>query len=104
MNRHSMERQMLHEMTSERGMALTMSGLWLRVAFVGTSAFAGGLVALFSGEATPALALAIVAIGASVAAIAYRRAWVVLDRIDSDPKPRQSVPTITATHRFARTE
>lgn len=63
--------------------ALVASGLWMRVGFVGASVFAVGLIALFNGDASAATALASAITGGLVAAYAWRRSWVVLNRADT---------------------
>ena len=83
MGRYWIEKQMLQEMSTERGSALMIGGLWLRAAFVGTSAVAGGIVALFSGETMPVTALAILLGGAALAGFSYRRAWTSLAHADA---------------------
>jgi len=57
------------------------SGLWLRAGFVGASALAGGLVALFNGGATPAFVLVTIVGGGALAAFAIRRARQALNRL-----------------------
>jgi len=66
----------------QAGPTPVICGLWLRVGFIGASAFAVGLMQLFGGEvkAVPALALAIV--GGLLAAFSWRRARNSLDVAD----------------------
>jgi hypothetical protein len=62
--------------------AFVASGLWLRGGFVGASAFAIGLVMLFTGEASPVTALVSAIAGGLVAVYAWRQSWLVLNRAD----------------------
>jgi hypothetical protein len=54
-------------------------GMWLRVAFIGASAFAVGLIQLFDASVKPFSALALVVVGAALALFSTRRARRVLD-------------------------
>ena len=67
---------------------LVASGLYLRAGFVGASALASGLVALFNGAATPVFALAAIAGGGVLGAFAFRRARRVLNRLASPVPPQ----------------
>ena len=63
--------------------AFIVSGLWLRAGFVGASVFAIAVIALFSGEWGPATALASALAGGLVATYAWRRSWLVINRVDA---------------------
>jgi hypothetical protein len=67
------------------GRAITMSGFWSGVGFVGASALAAGVLLLGNGGLhlpTVFLALALLVAGGAVATFAWRLAWTALDRID----------------------
>ena len=72
---------------------LVACGLWLRAGFVGASALAGGVVALFTGEGNPVSMTAIALAGGALAVVGWRRARHLLDRVELDrddssaPKP-----------------
>ena len=57
----------------------------MRVGFLGACGLAIALIMLFNGDARPVHALAGVVVGALVAAFAWRRSWVILDRADDSP-------------------
>ena len=67
---------------SESWRAFMASGLWLRTGFVGASIFAIAVIALFSGDWNPATALAAAVAGGLIAAYAWRRSWLVINRLD----------------------
>jgi hypothetical protein len=75
--------------------AFVATGLWLRVGFVGASVLAIALITLFTGEASPVMALAGVVAGGMVAAYSWRQSWVVLNRADEEmtapPAPARTV-------------
>jgi len=76
---------------SPEGQALVKSGLWMRAGFVGASVVALGIITLFTGDARPINALAAILGGVALAVLAWRRSWVLLDRIDpSEPTPPKS--------------
>ena len=58
---------------------LIASGIWLRIAFIGISALAGGLIALIGGQAEPLQALAFIAGGAILAWAGWKRTRTLLD-------------------------
>lgn len=60
--------------------ALIASGVWLRIGFIGASAFAGGLIALIGGDARALPALAFMVAGAVLAIIGWRRSRALLER------------------------
>ena len=73
--------------------ALLASGLWLRAGFVGAIVFAIGVIALFTGEWSPATALASALVGGPFAAFAWRRAWIIINRADwSEAPPPTAAP------------
>jgi hypothetical protein len=63
----------------QAGPGAVACGMWLRVAFIGASAFAVGLIQLVDGSVRPVSALALTAAGAALAAFSTRRARRVLD-------------------------
>ena len=69
-------------LTSEAGRAITVSGMWSGVGFVGASIVAAGLLLLIDGGATAGIALALILSGGAVATFGWRSAWKALDRID----------------------
>ena len=64
--------------------ALVACSLWLRIGFIGASAFAAGLLQLFDGEARWPFALAVAFSGGVLAAASWRRGLAVLERADRD--------------------
>ncbi len=62
---------------------LVASGLWLRAGFVGASVAAIALAMLAGGDATPSIAIASAVAGGAVAAFAWRRFWVAINRADA---------------------
>jgi hypothetical protein len=75
---------------SPEGQALVKSSLWMRAGFVGASVVALGIITLFTGEARPINALATILGGVALAVLAWRRSWVLLDRVDPiEPTPPQ---------------
>jgi len=58
------------------------SGLWLRVAFIGASAFAVGLMQLLGGEVKVLPALALTVVSGLLTAFSVRRARGALDVAD----------------------
>ena len=66
----------------ENDRLLIACSFWLRVGFVGASILVAGLLLLFNGEAKPLLAMASAAGGGLLAAVAWKRGRVLLDRVD----------------------
>jgi hypothetical protein len=66
-------------MRKQAGPSVSACGIWLRVAFIGASAVAVGLIQLFDGSVKPLWALALASIGAVLAAFSTRRAHRALD-------------------------
>ena len=60
------------------------SSLWLRVGFVAFAVAVIALTELYKGDANPLAAIAWIFGGAWVTALSWRRAKVVLDRLDAD--------------------
>ena len=63
--------------------ALIVSGLWLRAGFVGASALLGGLVLLFTGDASATFALVCAIAGGALALFAFRRSRAALHPADA---------------------
>lgn len=63
--------------------ALTACGWWVRMAFVGASALAVGLVLAFRGGAEASTVLALVGGGGFLAVASWRRARTILERADA---------------------
>ena len=61
------------------GRGPVVCGVWLRVAFIGASAFAVGLMQLFGGEVTLLPALALTVVSGLLTAFSVRRARGALD-------------------------
>ncbi len=66
-------------LSSEAGRAITRSGMWSGVGFVGASTLAAGLVLLIQGGATAGIALSLILAGGAVASFGWRSAWKVLE-------------------------
>src|ERR1700687_6413783 len=64
---------------------LVASSLWLRLGFVGATGAVVALIELYKGEADLLAALAWIFGGAWLAAVSWRRAKALLDRLD-DPE------------------
>ena len=71
------------ELSTQARLALVVSGLWLRVGFIGACGLAAGLHMLFYGETKPLSAVALAVGGAVIAAFSWRRARAALDRADA---------------------
>ena len=67
------------------GRGPVICGIWLRVAFIGASAFAVGLMQLFGGEVKLVPALALTVVSALLTAFSARRAHGALDVADEAP-------------------
>lgn len=61
---------------------LIASSMWLRLGFVAVCAVVVALTELYKGDANPLAAVAWIFGGAWVAALSWRRAKVLLDRMD----------------------
>jgi hypothetical protein len=83
---------------------LVASSLWLRLGFVAATGAVVALIELYKGEADLLAALAWIFGGAWLAALSWRRAKVLLDRLDrlEEDTPEavtsQVVATQTTTH------
>jgi hypothetical protein len=73
------------DLRSEAGRALSKSGMWMIVAYVGASTLTIGLLRLVHGEGSSLSALLFVLAGGALAAFAWRSAYRVIDRIDASP-------------------
>ena len=68
--------------------ALMASAFWLRIGYVGASVAIIALIAFFTGDTAAWIAALSGVGGALVAAWAWRRSWVILDRADAGtPEP-----------------
>lgn len=67
--------------------ALLASALWLRLGFIGVCAVVISAIVFFNGDASLAKALAGALGGGAVAAFAWRRSWLALDRADARHNP-----------------
>ena len=77
---------------------LIASSLWLRLGFVAASGAAVGLTALYRGEAILLGALAWIFGGAWLAALSWRRAIVLLERLDGvDGVPEDMTSAVIAS-------
>lgn len=77
--------------------ALTASGVWMRIGFIGASASASGLVLASQGGASVLTLVALVLGGGLVATLAWRRARAVLERADAWDAPAASAASIAGT-------
>ena len=68
---------------SHIGRGPVICGIWLRVAFIGASAFAVGLMQLFGGEVKVLPALALTVVSGLLTAFSVRRARGALDVADN---------------------
>ncbi len=77
-----------------------VSGLWLRVAFIGASASAVGLIQLFGNEVKPVSALALAVVGAAMAVFSARLARRALD-VDEGAATAVKAATVLPANAFA---
>jgi hypothetical protein len=78
---------------------LIASSLWLRLGFVAASVAGVALTELYRGEASPFAALAWIFGGAVLAALSWRRARILLDRLDRLEAASESVTSHVSTSR-----
>jgi hypothetical protein len=72
--------------------AVVASSLWLYLGFIGAAAFGGGLILLFDGHTSGALALAIAIFGASLAPASWLIGWrVARESLGEAPAERSTV-------------
>ncbi len=76
-------RNKVFELRSETGRALTTCGIWMLAAYAGASTLLIGLLRLIHEESAPSSALTLMLAGGALAAFAWRRAYRVLDRIET---------------------
>ena len=81
------------ELRGPAGRALLICGLWMRLAFVGASAVAVGVIQLFGHEASPLSALALAVGGAAVAVVSWRRAHAALSEDADVPATPAAAPS-----------
>jgi hypothetical protein len=84
------------EMSRQSRGRLYASGIWLRVAFIGASGLAAGLIQLFDGSAKPLFALALAVGGGAFAAFSWWRAKVSLDNIESSEERADVRPPVSS--------
>jgi hypothetical protein len=72
--------------------AISASGVWSTLGFVGASVFGTGLFLVTQGGTGVGGALAFVLAGGALAAFAWRRAWAALARIDGSSTPPAEPP------------
>jgi len=75
-------------------------GVWLRAGFVALSVAAIALMMLAEGQASPWAGGASVIAGVGIAALAWRRAWVLIERLE--PVEPRAADTASAQPRRAR--
>jgi hypothetical protein len=81
---------------------LVASSLWLRLGFVGAAGAVVALIELYNGEAGLLAALAWIFGGAWLAAVSWRRAKVLLDRLDHlEETPEAVMPPVAAPQAMA---
>ncbi len=75
--------------------AIYHSGVYAGLGFVGASILATGLLLLVTGDARPlSTALALLAGGGLLASLAWRRAWLILNRTEAlAPAPEAGTPS-----------
>jgi hypothetical protein len=78
---------------------LIASSLWLRLGFVAASGAGVALTELYKGEASPFAALAWIFGGAVLAALSWRRARILVDRLDSLEAASEAVTSQVSTSR-----
>jgi len=83
--------------------ALVASVVWLRVGFIGASTLMIGLIMLFTGEARPLYAFAGAIAGGVVAALAWRRSWVVLTYADESTAAGSRAASVTPSRSISQT-
>ena len=77
---------------------LVASSLWLRLGFVAASGAAVALMELYHGELSPFAGFAWILGGVALAALSWRRAKFLLDRLDSaDVAPEAAASGVTAS-------
>jgi len=87
-------------LSSEAGRAITRSGTWSGVGFVGASTLAAGLLLLIQGGGTAGIALSLILAGGAIASFGWRSAWRVLDEIDRvSPDARDEAASPCAARR-----
>ena len=69
-------------LSSEAGRAITRSGFWSGVGFVGASIFASGLLLLINGGATAGISPVLLLAGGALATFGWRSAWTAINGID----------------------
>lgn len=72
--------------------ALIVCGLWMRLGFVGASAVAVGVIQLFGSETSAFSALAMIAGGAALASLSWRRAHAAIGDADVPAAPTNAAP------------
>jgi hypothetical protein len=77
-------------LSREEWRAISASGAWSTLGFVGASLLGAGLLFVTQGGAT--LGSALVLAGGALAAYAWRRAWAALARIDGSSTPPAAAP------------
>ena len=82
-----------------RNPRLVACGLWLRAGFVGASALAGGVVALFTREGNPFSMTAIALLGGALAVVGWRRARHLMDSVDSSASEASGAALPNGRHR-----
>lgn len=81
---------------------LLACSLWLRIGFIGASALAAGLIALFSDEAGWLSALALVFLGGVLAAASWGHARALLGDAEQASASAGAAPREPARHAAAR--
>lgn len=71
---------------------LVLSGLWLRIGFIGASGVAAGVLQLLASDVKPLSALALAVGGGVLAAGSWWRARTVLDAADDAAAPSGAAP------------
>ncbi len=81
--------------------ALVSCSVWLYVGFLGAAAFGAGLILLFDGHTSGALAVAVAVLGGVLAPASWLRAWIIVNGALGD-QGFASGPEVTRLGRHAR--
>ena len=84
-------------LSSEAGRAITRSGFWSGMGFVGASIFASGLLLLINGGATAGISPVLLLAGGAMAWFGWRNAWKAINGIDqASPEIENAAPAARA--------
>lgn len=86
-------------LSNEAGRAITRSGFWSGVGFVGASIFASGLLLLINGGATAGISPVLLLAGGALATFGWRSAWRAINDIDRPPAEKASAASVASATR-----